>query len=130
MNPDYYSEENLKSGRKSLLAFVTLIIGFELFVKLSLLLSGTLRASQIGGTITTIILVFFLCRGTPAAWWLSLLFTILGTGYAILIVLPESLLTGIVTTAISILLLVLLVKPTTRAYLESEKDAKGVKRRF
>jgi len=57
-------------GRIYILTYVVLVALLDIGLKALLLAQGTLRWSQAGGTIVTVVALWFLWRGSRLAFWL------------------------------------------------------------
>ena len=114
-----------KRGRLYLLAFIFVVIVGDLSLKGLLFSAGTLRWSQAGGTIVTLLACWFLWRGSGFAYW----FLVVCTALAVLLAafsatkLPAGV--AIVTGTFMAVLLALLLAPATRTFLSSRRTARA-----
>lgn len=113
-----------KRGRLYLLAFIAILVIGDLLLKGLLLAAGTLRWSQAGGTVATLLACWFLWRGSSFAYWFLVVCTTLAIAFSFF---AAAKVPVAIASAIGIfmaLLLLLLVAPATRSFLSSRRAAR------
>ena len=70
-----------RMGRTLVLASISSLLLLDIGIKMLMLIAGTLRAGQIFGSIVTVLLCWFLWRGSKFAYWFLLCCVVLGDAY-------------------------------------------------
>ena len=116
-----------RRGRVYMLVAIGTLLLFDLVVKLLLLAAGTLRWSQLIGTTVTLVLCWFLWRGSKGAYGFLLFCLGAGLLYGVLV---ASKLPILATTILFIVLGTVsasLLAPATRSFAAFRREALGMK---
>lgn len=112
-----------KRGRIYLIAFIAVVVLGDLLLKSLLLAAGSLRWSQAVGTVVTLLVCWFLWRGSSFAYWFMVICTAAAIAFALLA-------TGKIPAPIAIgldafvgLLLLALLAPATRNFVACQRAA-------
>jgi hypothetical protein len=114
-----------KKGKLCMSAFIAITLGSDVLIKTLAFIMGTLRFSQISGSVITVVLLFFLWRGSQAAWWLTLACLLLTIGFCLFLFSPSSWLFSIGMLIVLAFLLSLLVLPSSREFLECQRNERA-----
>ncbi len=112
-------------GRLYLLIFIIILVIADLLIKGLLLAAGTLRWSQAGGTVITLLACWFLWQGSKFAYWFLAVCTALAVVVALFALVGFSASIATVVGIFLAALLFLLLAPATRSYLSSKRAARA-----
>jgi hypothetical protein len=114
-----------KRGRIYLAGFIAVLVLGDLLLKGFLLAAGTLRWSQVVGTGVTLLVSWFLWRGSGFAYWLMVICTAAAVVFALLAAstIPAGLAVGLGVFMCS--LLVVLLVPATRKFVVYQRAARA-----
>lgn len=115
-----------RRGRIYVILFIAALALFDLGVKGLLALQGTLRIPQIGGTLVTLLTLWFLWRGSKFAYWFLVVCLALAAVTVAMAFYGLSNLIVAIGIAVIAILCLALSAPATRTFLNRQRTGNVV----
>jgi len=114
-----------KRGRIYLALFIGALVVFDLTVKGLLFAAGSLRWSQAGGTLITLITCWFLWRGSRGAYWFLMICSAIAAIYGIFMFFRTSVVAVAFISIFVVVLVLALSAPATRKFAAHQRAARA-----